>query len=156
SPDGRFLAVGGDIGLVLPFQLAKANYNSEFHPGERFGAQEPVYDIAYAPLWKERPVLATASLGLRLWDHEDDDYDVDISGTREVFVAIAWSPDCRAIAGSNLEAKTVSLWKLDQRLRPISSQTVEVLPWPSPSLAFSPDGRSLAVAFSHFVGLFDV
>jgi WD40 repeat protein len=34
SPDGKWLAVGSKAGLVLPYELATNNYDSEFHAGE--------------------------------------------------------------------------------------------------------------------------
>src|SRR5690348_16438781 len=77
SPDGKWLAVGSNAGLVLPYEVATSNYDSEFHAGEPFGRMVPVHALAWAP--QTRDVLATASLGLKLWSTDADEGDIDLA-----------------------------------------------------------------------------
>jgi hypothetical protein len=54
------LAVGGEVGLVLPYFLPEYEYDSDCDAGNTFGDQHSVYGVAFAPGETDGPVLATA------------------------------------------------------------------------------------------------
>lgn len=115
SPDGKWLAVGSNAGLVLPYLVETDNYDSEFHAGNPFSEMIPVYGLVWAPHREKEPVLAVASLGLSIWSCEDDGPEFCLAGDF-VYTALAWSADERWLAGVNCDEGTLDVYRLDDRL----------------------------------------
>jgi WD40 repeat protein len=113
SPDGRWLAVGSDAGLVLPYDAATDNYDVEFHPGEPFGMRVPVHALAWAP--RTRGVLATASLGVQLWTADEEEGTIALTGD-DVYTALAWSDEESWLAAANADAGVVEVHRLNDRI----------------------------------------
>jgi WD40 repeat protein len=107
SPDGKWLAVGSNAGLVLPYDVATSSYVHEFHAGG------PVRALAWAP--QTRNVLAGASLGLTLWSTDPDDVAIDLAEDN-VYTALAWSADESWLAAVNADQAALEVHRLNDRL----------------------------------------
>jgi WD40 repeat protein len=147
SADGTYLAVGNRWGMVLPYVWAEKNYDSECH------CDAPADALAFAP---DRPLLAVAAYKVSLWDmDEGGPWGVALGGD-DSYRAVAFSPDGKKVAGTPYSTPWVEVWPLEggQPLR--GEVDYHELPRPSHSLAFAPDGRTLAVASGPEVLLYDV
>jgi WD40 repeat protein len=151
SPDGTMLIVGGEIGLVLPFILARDNYDSEIHAGfwTRYNPTVPCYALAVSPDGKW---IATASYLLEVWPTDEEEQNLELRSKGRYFRCVAFSPDGRLVAASESDWGLVSLWQLDQ---PKRERTLLDTHQGAVSLAFSPDGRALVVAVDAEVVLCD-
>jgi WD40 repeat protein len=158
SPDGKMLAVGGDIGLVLPYLVARDNYDSECDAGDQFSYQDPAYAVAFAPGTRGDPVLATASREVRLWDFKDGSFWGEALEADEAayFLSLAWSADDLRLAAGDVDTSCVTVWKLNDRFGLMARWSIQ-LPNYCPSLAFTPTGHTLALANgADKVALYDV
>ena len=50
SPDGNWLAVGSEVGMVIPYEYPALEYDTEFHPGGIWW-NRPVTSVAFG--WTE-------------------------------------------------------------------------------------------------------
>jgi WD40 repeat protein len=107
------LAVASKAGLVLPYEIATSRYNTEFHAGEPFGLMIPVYAMTWAT--QTRDVLATASLGLKLWSADSDEGDIELA-PHNVYVALAWSANESWLAAVNADHAVLEVHRLNDRL----------------------------------------
>jgi WD40 repeat protein len=151
SPDGAWLAVGSEIGMVLPYRTADMHYSSEFHPAG-WGSGEWVRGLAFG--WTEDRSdfqLAMAAGPVCL---------VRMKGTAEEklpdsgwgFTGVAFAPDGRLLAGVNPRRCGVTVWDSWARERRghfVSAQHPV-------SVCFSLDGRSLAVGMASRVEILDI
>jgi WD40 repeat protein len=147
SPDGKWLAVGNDWGMVLPYECASQSYDSECH------AEGSVHGLAFAP---NRPLLAVAAGGVSLWALDEGPWGLALDPARNLFSSVAFSPDGRAVAAGNLDHLDVSLWQLDGVLKKRPRRTRIPLPYVPVSVAFAPDGKTLAIAAGHTLHLYDL
>src|SRR5208283_4605755 len=85
SPEGTILAVGSMDGVVRLYIFGEKNDDLEFYPGDPHGQQIPVYQMAFAPHRLKNPVLATASLGMKLYSVSGR-----ILADDGFFTALAW------------------------------------------------------------------
>jgi WD40 repeat protein len=138
SPNGKWLAVGSIAGMVLPYDVATSNYDSEFHAGEPvLGRKVPVYGLAWAPRTKN--LLATASIGLHVWDTDSEDGDVSLA-KEGTYVALAWSADESWIAGLDADRAILEVHRLNDRLTWAYEVFATDIVSKSPSLSIAPGG----------------
>ena len=141
SPRGTILATGGLYGQVQLWDVA-----THRQVGTTMGAGQGVSSVTFSPDGK---ILATgSSKGVELWDvatHRQVGAPIDV-GAGDV-AAMAFSPDGKVLAISGAD---VELWNVARHGRigaPLATS--------GGSVAFSPDGRLLAVgSFQGAVQLF--
>ena len=152
SADGVYLGVGDNGGMVLPFIRARENYDSEFHAGNPFGDQVPIYGLVFSP---GSTMAAVASIGVSLWDMTDDDSGCDFLPDSElhIFGAVAWAPNGRTIAATNTDAQSVIVWKLNRQLKAKGKPLRLCSERRLSSVAFSPDSGTLSVAEANDIHL---
>jgi WD40 repeat protein len=150
SPDGHFLAIGGTH-LVL-WELGSQ--------GGKPVARLPVAGIeslAFSPDGKTLAFTFQKSRKIVLWDlvagQERASFPIDSPFTS--VLSLDFSPDGRYLAaGANDRPALISVWNLTtgQRVLKLNGNC-----GPTKSVAFSPDGTSLATAFAYerFVRLWD-
>jgi WD40 repeat protein len=153
SPKGDVLAVGGHIGLVLPYVVPAFEYNTEYDAGFHITQQIPVYQMVFAPHRVKNPVLATGSAGVMLFGGQQD---IILSDRECYFSLLSWSPQGDKIAAYDDNSGEVTLWRLDRKLQPSLAIVQYSLPDPCKCLAFSPDNNWLAMAHRKGVFLEDV
>jgi WD40 repeat protein len=155
APDGQTLATGGLDGTVRLWDVSTGKEKAllKGHPGS-------VYTAAFSPDGK---LLATGggSKSLRLWDPVKRKRVAILRGHTAVVKCVAFSPDSRELAsgagdrslsthnhGQALLWLVQSAWlrpPIDDILPSGLERTVHEAPFGVLSLAFSPDGRTLAV-----------
>ena len=137
SPDGKHIAVASWDKSAIIWNVAKRKQVKRLKGHTSF-----VYGIAYSPSGKR---IATTGRDdtVRLWDVESGEADfvahVDIGAPRNV----AFSPDEKWIASPN-DDTTVKLWNVATGAE--AKKLLDGHPSRVISVAFSPDGRQLAVA----------
>jgi WD40 repeat protein len=147
SPDGKWLAVGSQVGMVLPYRYPALNYDSEFHPGG-FNSGDHVTSIAFG--WTEDrsncriAMTAQALLVALMISDEDELPDVEESG----YTVVAFDSSGRWLAAVN-ELGQVQLWDVWER----EGCTSTIYPQVPRSVCFTADGRSVAVAVASRVEL---
>ena len=163
SPDGRFLAGGDDKGVVLLWRLSDG-LNVRVLRGHR----APIVGLAFS---SDGRLLATAGAeeSVKVWEVASGRerqvvlHDPDNSSR---VASIALSPTDRrlAILKASLIAGKVAFWEADEAgafrfARAVKIEGMEVafplLDRPDARMAFSPDGRLLAVANDEYTYLVD-
>jgi len=118
---------------------------------ESFGGHdEPAGLVAQSP---DRSLLAFGTLSgrIRLWRVPDAAIAADLPGHSDVIQALVFSPDGALLASTSAD-RGVRVWTLPggELLHDLSSDD------PTLHVAFSPDGRTLAVARSNALELWDL
>ncbi|MEO3974791.1 hypothetical protein [Streptomyces sp. CAU 1734] len=136
SPDGRTLAAGGDIGIVL-WDPVRGTRRAVLGPGRP--TAHGVAAVAFSP---DGRLIAGASRSGRVtvWDVRRRVPAVSPAGHAAGVTSVAFSPDGRTLATASRD-QTVRLWDVRsgrQRAVLTGGRTYAV--------AFSPDGRTLATA----------
>jgi WD40 repeat protein len=150
SPDGTRLATGGGHGQVRLWHLASASQFGHV----MIAGSGLVSSLAFS---RNGSMLATADWDgtARLWNPATGDpEDSSLAGSYGLVVALAFSPDGRTLATADWDG-TARLWNLatgKQEGGPLANGSLTGRP-PADgtgyvSLAFSPDGQTLAVADS--------
>ncbi|WP_335977000.1 WD40 repeat domain-containing serine/threonine protein kinase [Streptomyces sp. CA2R106] len=144
SPDGTMLATGGEDSTVRLWHVATRTAFSTLSPGNA------VEHLAISPDGK---TLATSgTLYPALWDLPSGAFRTLLTGDGVILDSLAFSPDGRTLASGAFDSRDyqVGLWKvtahpgrtLDYTALLVSGKTGLVATMAS--VAFSPDGRTLA------------
>lgn len=145
SPDGKWLAVGSQIGMVLPYKYPELDYDTEFHPG---GIHSGSSVVCVAFGWSEDRsdcCLAMAAGNLSVAWMNSDEIDKPLpSGDGDGYTAARFSPDGRQLAALNVDNREVQLWDVWAKEL---SRGVE-FPQVPHAVCFSADGRALAISFA--------
>jgi Tol biopolymer transport system component len=139
SPDGKKLASGGKDQVIRLWHTATGKLLRRLPP-----CRSRVTDLAFSQ--DGRTVFSTLEGGVRLWDVAAGRPRRGLSGLGEM-VAAAPAPDGRTLATATATAtgQSISLWDIasgNQRRRLLDLPRGWVR-----SLAFSPDGQTLAAGF---------
>lgn len=139
SPDGRKVATGAHDGAVVIWDV------SDWAPVRRLtGHTGWVRSVVFSP--DSRTIASSASDStVRLWDAEDGSARETLTGYRDSqYNGVTFSPDGRTLAFIGGES-SISLWRpgTGKTWARLSGSTGEV-----GTLAYSPDGKSLAAALS--------
>jgi WD40 repeat protein len=144
SPDGRFIAMGGDDRAVTVFETGSWNVTRVFT-----GHQGSVLTVEFSP---DGRYLASGSgtdkvemnnaadeNDIRIWDLENGTQVADLRGHRDGVMEVKWSPDGKRLVSASddkaLRVWSAANWSLQGELR---GHTLGVL-----CADFSPDGTQL-------------
>jgi WD40 repeat protein len=144
SPDGKWLAIGGDIGLAFPILRAKGSYSSEIH-GKR-----PIDAFAFSThVVPGHNVLAVGSDRVRLYDLDGDYkskdlmWDLALPSDAGWFRCIAFHPCACVVIGCDTQNKHIRVWNPNN---PARSEIVIRKTSPT-AAAFSTTGERMLVAY---------
>jgi WD40 repeat protein len=150
SPDGKMLAGGADDGSVYLWNPATGIWSSRLA-----GHQAGVEAIQFLAGGK---ILASAGNDgtVRLWDLATGKElrQLEVAGAGELAVPLAGSPDGRYLAYSGRSGQPITLWDVaaGRVLRQFPLQCCHA----AQALAFTADGKTLAVARAAVIELWDV
>ena len=137
SSDGTRLAVASKIGIWL--------YDA--HAGTEValltGHTDQVFSLAFAPDGK---TIASTSRDqtVRLWDVDSGTLENTLHGHTHELIWVAFAPDGKTIASASYDG-TARLWDVDTGQEKVTLQGhTDEGPYFFTSVAFSPDGRTLA------------
>jgi WD40 repeat protein len=155
SPSGKWLVVGGEIGLVLPYIRARDNYDSEMYAGRA------VDSVAFSSrVVKGRTVVAVGGDDVRLYDldapygtNKKTLWGAELPSPKGWFRSVAFHPTADVLIGcSTSGTRGIHVWN------PITCKAVRpvVVRRAAPtSAAFSATGAHLLVAYGQHIQLID-
>jgi WD40 repeat protein/serine/threonine protein kinase len=134
SPNGGSLVSSHADGAILVWDMKERKLAANFNEHSA-----PVLDVAFSPDGKR---LATASQdrSVIVWNLENGRKEAVLEGHSMRVTAVVFSPDGRSIASSDYNDRLI-LWDLAEQ-RPRWSKVIGT----NYCLAFSPDGRRLAIS----------
>ncbi|MBC8481939.1 MAG: WD40 repeat domain-containing protein [Planctomycetes bacterium] len=144
SPDGRYLAVGGSIGIWL--------YDATVLPPKPItlleGHTKGVTSISFSP---DGSLLASGSDDntIRLWNVESRESIATLEGHTDDVNSVSFSPDGSLLASGSNDG-TIKLWDVENR------ECIATFEEYAYSLTFSPDGRLLASGSFETIKIWDV
>jgi WD40 repeat protein len=164
SPDHKLIAAAGADGTLRLWDVARPGHPSPGATLVRADANRPLYVAAFSPSGR---VLAAAGAGrvIRLWDVSDPARPrplAVLTGPGNTIYSVAFSPSGQLLAAASQDKK-VWLWKLpgadagagvgasasaDTGGAPVADGTLAGATNWANTVAFSPDGRSLAAGTS--------
>jgi WD40 repeat protein len=140
SPDGARLLTGGEDALVRVWDVASGQEALRLR-----GHSEAIWCMAFSPSG-ERLFTASGDHTVRLWDSAPSSFDADsecltLEDHHDRFTSVAFSPDGHFLVAASLDGTILIMDAADRRrVRKLSTQIGLVH-----SIAFSPDGRRLAL-----------
>jgi WD40 repeat protein/serine/threonine protein kinase len=157
SPDGKFIASGSSDQTVKIWDTVTG---SEIATLEGFGGT--IRYIAFSPNGKR--IACVGSIKeldvptgpiAKIWDISKRQEIMTLHGHSSAINAVDFSPDGKRIVTSSTD-DTVRIWDAETGYEILALQMIGVsLPWIMPSVAFSPDGRTLAATNFDKILLFD-
>ena len=155
SPDGKTITVGGNFGVV---SIWDANTGNRIHTlGEHLIYTTKVYGITYSP--DSQTVVSGCIDGtVRFYNTATGALKHTITGHSNAIRTLAYSPDGNTLAvGGDESIRTAGLWDVATHTYKHSLEKVSTgFPWWGvDSLAFSPDGTTIAGAHYNKVWVWD-
>ena len=155
SPDGKTITVGGNFGVV---SIWDADTGNRIHTlGEHLIHTTTVSGVAYSP--DSQTVASGYEDGtVRFWNTATGTLKHTITGHSNAIHTLAYSPDGNTLAvGGDDSIRTAGLWDVATHTYKHSLEKVPTgFPWWGvDSLAFSPDGTTIAGAHYNKVWLWD-
>ena len=161
SPDGHTLAVLGASDTVNLWDTNTGRLKATLSARAGSSRYDPP-GVAYSP---DGRTLASASGNLiNLWDADTGDLKVTLEGHVHAIWALTYSPDGHTLASASYDG-TIHLWDtttgqptaiLREHAEGDRTRYDNDAFTPDGSLAYSPDGRTLASAAGKFINLWDV
>lgn len=145
SEDGRWIAACGDSSRVVVWEVAPGN--RRVMSGDHGGPETVLESVCFSPNAEHLAVTTLQSNETYLWDLPSGSLRRILKGHIQGVKAAAFSPDNKTLATASGDRK-VKLWNVatGQELATFA------LPERCISIAFSPDGNSLAVGCSAGAG----
>ncbi len=155
SPDGKTITVGGNFGVVSIWDADTGNRRHTL--GEHLIHTTTVSGVAYSP--DSQTVASGYEDGtVRFWNTATGALKHTITGHSNAIHTLAYSPDGNTLAvGGDDSVRTAGLWDVATHTYKHSLEKVSTgFPWWGvDSLAFSPDGTTIAGAHYNKVWLWD-
>ena len=140
SPDGKFLASGGDDGKVILWDL-HGNKLREFHNEHQERAHRGIVrSISFSPNGQQLATIGDDE-SVRLWNLEDKQI-VELKGHQGRVWSVSFTPNGKLLATAGND-DFIRLWNLQshQEMAKFRTHQIQVL-----RISFSPDGQQLATA----------
>ena len=139
SPDGSTLATGADEPTARLWDVATGRPKAKLPGRGLFGTVE---SLSFSP---DGRVLATRGLKtVRLWDARTGEPKWTLKGGKGRIIGYSFSPDSRIVAVTSDQSFSVPLWDVETGRLRASLDLPKMKAWGAGSVAFSPDGRTLA------------
>lgn len=146
SPDGSTLATGADEPTARLWDVATGRPKAELSGHGLYGVFGAVESLSFSP---DGRTLATTGgwKTVRLWDARTGEPKWTLKGGKGFIQGYSFSADGRTIAVTSDQSFSVPLWDVETgRLREtLALPKPKMRAWGAGSVAFSPDGRTLAV-----------
>lgn len=154
SPDGRYVACGGDDGSIVVCDLQTNEIRNWMHEGERapissYGSDMPVINLSWHPEGRTLVSVSRRVETVRIWDiitsEEISSFETHFARGRGCNKCVTWSPDGERLAtggpsGPGPGGPDIEIWDR------VGWRRLHGIEGPNDDVAWSPDGQYLALA----------